>query len=832
MGRKFGAFCCTVAVVLPSALVIVGEMLLPQMLTSKLQDKLVDDTVEEIAEWCDNWAQNVSITLTVFNLTNAKELQTVTPAPKPHFEAVEVNFTQMGKSFNCSSLDEGEKIKYHDWTKWVPTNPDTYNQEFVQVNPAYLGTVGALAPSEAMLMVGLSHSILSSVQKAMVAFGGGVLMSGSGAHLALGASLNESLTTAEDVGAAQFATSGVTNLMAAMAMGTSAANVGFTSVSADARMQAAGVCTPIELSTFMNDLTAGPFAQGSMLAELLLANGFEFSSFGMSVAEAKAFLARFSDDTGASQLGAPNWGAVLGSLAKKYAAAALTGDATKAGMYETMMYSKTAAPGALFAPTYGTLTVKHLQSGTLMPMCSSSAGGNFCALVAAAYASYLTSYLPEKFFVGCQLLGCADGSCMRGDGTYPLNSGLFTRLSLRQMLHDGSADRLFAVAPKEAVPPGVKLEYNGLLGKYAHMDATLEELLAAEPDLTQFSSVQLSGKTNITRVREWVEYQGKGRAEEGDAAYPGWGNDGTPGKPFDFSGQHYLNNQAPQTRMNSPLAMASRGHKSKPNFGASIDFHLTMVKWPVTLGCGALGNTTAEECEWTEVKGIQTKKFMVPVDLLNTKHEGILCDSCRGTVSKKFASTYPGTTSKGPTCDYLQRHNGVINMATAKGGAPLAVTHGYLGQTDASVRNAVSITRPKEAKELHYEAEQDELALFVEPITGSVITGYERLQTNWYIEKSMIDTARYANVFSASTDNGDVFVWPFMYIKKEPAITDSGAKEFIGLIYGTYDKGFHLDLFGIMIFFTCVICAAICFKFDTGKGLGRRSANTQAETSV
>merc|ERR1712238_401902 len=98
----------------------------------------------------------------------------------------------------------------------------------------------------------------------------------------------------------------------------------------------------------------------------------------------------------------------------------------------------------------------------------------------------------------------------------------------------------------------------------------------------------------------------------------------------------------------------------------------------------------------------------------------------------------------------------------------------------------------------------------------------ERLQTNWYIEKSMIDTARYA----------DVFVWPFMYIKKEPAITDSGAKEFIGLIYGTYDKGFHLDLFGIMIFFTCVICAAICFKFDTGKGLGRRSANTQAETVV
>merc|ERR1719491_1344461 len=581
-------------------------------------------------------------------------------------------------------------------------------------------------------------------------------------------------------------------------------------------------------------MTSGPFAPGSdfessfsdatgalVLRNILRLSGFEFSSFSMSAAEAKAFLARFSDATGAPA-GQPNWIVVLAGLAKRFALATLSGDTAGAGMYASQL--------APFAPTYGTFTVKHLQTNAMMSMCSSSAGGDLCPVVALAYAAYLTSYLPEKFFVGCQLLGCADGSCMREDGTYPLNSGMFTRLSLYQMLHDGNSDRLFTVAPKEAVPAGVKLEYHGLLGQYAHMNANLEDVLQAESDLEKFSSVQLSGKTDMSRIREWVEFQGNHLVKEGDAAYPGWGNDGTPGKPFDFSGQHYLNNQPPQTEKNSPLAMSTRGHKSEPTSGTSIGFHLTTVKWPVTLGCGADGSTVGE-CEFHKVKGIQTKKFKVPADLLNTKKDGVVTDSCRGSVSKKFASDYPGTTSQGSTCDFLQRHDGVINMAVARGGAPLAVTHGYLGLTNASVRNAVSITMPGGAgpggpKEIHYDDSKEELALFVEPITGSVITGYERLQTNWYIEKSMMDTSRYANVFSAESDNGDIFVWPFMYIKKEPAITDSGARDFTNLIYGTYDAGFHLDAFGLIVLLTCAMLAGICGRTDTNKLLGRTVEET------
>merc|ERR1740121_1005053 len=251
--------------------------------------------------------------------------------------------------------------------------------------------------------------------------------------------------------------------------------------------------------------------------------------------------------------------------------------------------------------------------------------------------------------------------------------------------------------------------------------------------------------------------------------------------------------------------------------------------WPVTLGCGVNGSTSAKDCNFEKVKGIQTKKFTVPAEMLKTKKAGTVTDTCRGIVSKKYAATYPSTTSEASTCDFLQRHDGVINMAVARNGAPLAVTQGYLGHTDSTVRDAVSITKKDDTAEIYYDKSKDELALFVEPITGAVINGYERLQTNWNIEKSMIDTMRYANIFSAESDNGDVFVWPFMYIRKEPGIDDQGAKDFISIIYGAYDKAYHLDLLGIMLCVICGLSAGICLKVDTAKVFRGRAAGEQAE---
>jgi len=198
---------------------------------------------------------------------------------------------------------------------------------------------------------------------------------------------------------------------------------------------------------------------------------------------------------------------------------------------------------------------------------------------------------------------------------------------------------------------------------------------------------------------------------------------------------------------------------------------------PLTLRC------VTETCGFTKIKGISAVKFRLHDELLKTKKAGTLSDECRGSVSVRFASTYPGTTLAGPTCDYLQRHDGVINMAVAAGGVPLAMTLGYLGGTSAAVREAVSITKQNETAEILFNSSQDEFAAYVEPLTGMVIKGADRMQSNWYIEKTVLDSKRYANIFSSDTDNGDVFVWPFMYTQAEFSIDDTGAKAFVASVY-------------------------------------------------
>merc|ERR1712113_1202646 len=113
--------------------------------------------------------------------------------------------------------------------------------------------------------------------------------------------------------------------------------------------------------------------------------------------------------------------------------------------------------------------------------------------------------------------------------------------------------------------------------------------------------------------------------------------------------------------------------------------------------------------------------------------------------------------------------------------------------------------------------------------------GYERLQMNWYIERSLIDTARYSNIFSAETDNNDVFVWPFMYIKKEPAITDTGATDFISLVYGAYDKAFLLDLIGLLVALGCALLTFVCRQPNYAKNYAtatRRPAKTATASTA
>lgn len=774
---------------------------------------------------------NVSITFTVYNLTNARELQTVTPAPKPHFEAIEIPMTEMTMAFDGYPTAGGDRYLYHEWTKYVPTNAADLDLEIVQVNPAYLGTLAAVAPSESMTFLGLAHNILGAVNQVLVGFAGSVLADPTtsaplvaGAETMLGVPLGTIGTSPDMVAAAQFGSGVFMNLITAQLTST-APTYTTASVASNPTLAAMGVCTPVEINTWVNDLTSGPFAPGGTLANLLAANGFEFASFSMSLTEATAFLTTFTASTGLPA-GLPNWAALLGSLAQQYAAAALTGDTATMGALATQFHSTdptTSPTGALFGATYGTLSVTHLATGATMDMCSSSAGGNFCPVLAAAYAAYLTQYLPESFFVGCSLLGCADGSCMRTDGTYSRNSGLFTRRTVGEMLH-GYHDPLFDAVPASAVPAGMSLEYNGLLGAFSDANASLAALRAAfasgAENATRWSYELDSGKRDVENVNKWVARLGTERTYPGHRDYAGWGTDGTPGEEFHVSGLRNMRSRPPQVSPTSPMKVVADNFELRPNFGADFSFFLTTIRREVTIACDADERTdgipgrSVADCAFHRVKGINTLKFTVTPDLLTTKLHGEPSATCRGTVSKHFATMTPASllpaTAVPPTCDYLMRHDGVINLEVARG-APVAITQAYLHGVDPTIRAAVSITRKGDttSAELQYAAVHDELALFVDPISGATLRGYERLQSNFYIEKTLLNSARYANVFSADTDNGDSFVWPFMYIKRTPGLTDQQAVDYKAAIYDTYSMGVVIAGTGIGLLLLTVLLVAV-----------------------
>ena len=151
-------------------------------------------------------------------------------------------------------------------------------------------------------------------------------------------------------------------------------------------MKRQGVCTPIELNTFMNDVDSGPFKPGGQLARLLAAQDFEFVDFQMTLAQASKFLAFFTKAE-ATEIGqSKSYVAILGNLVQTYLTARSSGESTLATEKQMI---------ALFSSTFGTLRVKSLtHANSVIALPSES------PVVSIAYASYLTTYLPESFFVG------------------------------------------------------------------------------------------------------------------------------------------------------------------------------------------------------------------------------------------------------------------------------------------------------------------------------------------------------------------------------------------------------------------------------------------------
>ena len=590
------------------------------------------------------------------------------------------------------------------------------------------------------------------------------------------------------------------------------------SVSTDPAIQAEGVCTPLELNTYLNDVTSGPFTSGGQLANMLAAGGLTFDSFSMTYAEATAFFATFTAKTNDMANGL-----VLGQMLRQYNTYLSANDAANAG-------ATFANIASTFGATFGTL----LASGA--NVCSSAApAGPACPALALAYATYLTSYLPEKFFVGCSLLGTG----MKDDGTSPRNGGLFVRHTVHEMLH-GWDDPIFAAVPASAFPPGTPSSYPGMLGTHTSQDRTLDDLRADIAEGTRsmkdFARERKSGADNIEDTDVWIARKGVASSVAEDSSYTGWGTSGRPGEPFNLTGLRSIRQAVPQTKVNSALTMIGN-YEAKPNFGPVLDVYVTEVSRTMSMTCGAAGSLpdSVDDCAFHDVKGIKTLKYMIESHLYNTTLDGVPSSSCRGTASQKHASFAPATSSSGPSCDWLMRQDGVLNLEVARG-APAAASLGYFGHAQSGIREAVSITEVGSSDQIYFDEAKDGVSVFYEPITGAAIKGREYFQSNFYVEATLLDSIRYSNLFTADTDNEDSFVWPCaqlliepiaparanraphcffcvcadVFVRRSLEISDDDADRLKKGFQRAFTAGAVLHILGYVSFVTCLIIAIGC----------------------
>ena len=446
--------------------------------------------------------------------------------------------------------------------------------------------------------------------------------------------------------------------------------------------------------------------------------------------------------------------------------------------------------------------------------------------------------MPEKFFVGCSLLGCAGQECMKDDGTSPRNGGLFVRHTVHEMLH-GWDDPIFAAVPASAFPPGTPSSYPGMLGTHTSQDRTLDDLRADIAEGTRsmkdFARERKSGADNIEETDVWIARKGVASSVAEDSSYTGWGTSGRPGEPFNLTGLRSIRQAVPQTKVNSALTMIGN-YEAKPNFGPVLDVYVTEVSRTMSMTCGAAGSLpdSVDDCAFHDVKGIKTLKYMIESRLYNTTLDGVTSSSCRGTASAKHASS-PATSSSGPSCDWLMRQDGVLNLEVARG-APAAASLGYFGHAQSGIREAVSITEVGSSDQIYFDEAKDGVSVFYEPITGAAIKGREYFQSNFYIEATLLDSGRYDNLFSADTDNEDSFVWPCaqlliepiaparanraphcffcvcadVFVRRNLEISDDGADSLKKGFQSAFTAGAALHILGYVSFVTCLIIAIGC----------------------
>ena len=152
MGNRATCMLCLALLNLLSAplLLIVLLEIVPNSAASALREKMVLDSRSKWLDMKGNETYSFPDTYTFFNLTNAYELQTQVPAPKPVFREVKVNFTRNVQQYDFEPNEDGTVASFKVLNYMTPVNADDLDLEIVNVNALLLQMI-QLAGTESLL---------------------------------------------------------------------------------------------------------------------------------------------------------------------------------------------------------------------------------------------------------------------------------------------------------------------------------------------------------------------------------------------------------------------------------------------------------------------------------------------------------------------------------------------------------------------------------------------------------------------------------------------------------------------------------------------------------
>lgn len=154
-GNRGMCMLCLALLNLIAAPVLLVVMLdvMPNSAASALREKMVLDSRTKWLDVKGNESYSFADTYTFFNLTNAYELQTQVPAPKPVFREVKVSFTRNIQQYDFEPNEDGTEASFKFLNYMMPVNADDLNLEIVNVNALLLqmiqlvGTESLLGPT-------------------------------------------------------------------------------------------------------------------------------------------------------------------------------------------------------------------------------------------------------------------------------------------------------------------------------------------------------------------------------------------------------------------------------------------------------------------------------------------------------------------------------------------------------------------------------------------------------------------------------------------------------------------------------------------------------------